>query len=209
MRAEVVELTTGLVSGFPNRGAIIRRVKRFAFVLLLVMTAVGAATQANATPGWHRCQPNIDDQLSSVCDGRGRVLFPYVEVMGGGEYGQFVRGFRQTSTRRAIADTHVNWGLRQGECGQNGFIKDCVFWAADERIRYRTSDGGRHWRPVSFHRQVTRYEGPLSESVDDHPPLQPCNWSHAHRHELMSGLGSRFGNWCAPPDEWKVPDSLR
>jgi hypothetical protein len=68
---------------------------------------------------------------------------------------------------------------------------------------------------VSFHRKVTRYEGPGPEppvqtgSVDDHPPLQPCNWSHADRHVLVRGVGSRFGNWCAPPDEWTMPDSLK
>ena len=49
----------------------------------------------------------------------------------------------------------------------------------------------------------------MTGSVDDHPPLQPCNWSHADRHVLVRGVGSRFGNWCAPPDEWTMPDSLK
>jgi hypothetical protein len=138
--------------------------KRFALVLL-VMIAAGAAAQANATKGWHRCQPlsNVEGP-GSLCDGRGRVLFPFVlERYENNGYTQAVRGFRQTSSRRAIVDTHADWGSVQGECGQNGVIRDCKDWVADEQIRYRTSDGGRHWRPVSFHRKVTRYEGPGPE----------------------------------------------
>jgi hypothetical protein len=178
--------------------------------------AARAAAQANATKGWHRCQPISGYGRAALCNGQGHVLFPWIldrESQSGG-YTQVVTGFRQTSSRRAIVDTHADWGSIQGECGQNGVIRDCKDWVADEQIRYRTSDGGRHWRPVSFHRKVTRYEGPGPEppvqtgSVDDHPPLQPCNWSHADRHVLARGLGPRFGNWCAPPDEWTMPDSL-
>jgi hypothetical protein len=188
--------------------------KRFALVLL-VMIAAGAAAQANATKGWHRCQPITGYGRAALCDGRGRVLFSWMyERNEHNGYTQVVTGFRQTSSRRAIVDTHADWGLIQGECGQNGVIRDCKDWVAEEQIRYRTSDGGRHWRPVSFHRKVTRYEGPGPDppvqtgSVDDHPPLQPCNWTYAYQHVLVRGLGSRFGNWCAPPDEWKVPGSL-
>ena len=164
--------------------------------------------------GWHRCQPPSNTMgPGSLCDGRGRVLFPFVlERSEHSGYTQVVRGFRRTSSRGAIVDTYADWGVIEGECGQNGVIRDCKDWAAQEQIRYRTSDGGRHWRPVSFHRTVVRYEGPGPDppvqtgSVDDFPPLQPCNWSHAtHYHELADGLGPRFGNWCAPPDEWKNP----
>jgi hypothetical protein len=188
--------------------------KRFALVLL-VMTAVGAAAPASATKGWHGCQPISGYGKASLCDARGRVLFPWIlERNENSGYTQVVRGFRQTSSRRAIVDTHADWGIIQGECGQNGVVRNCKEWTADEQIRYRTSDGGRRWRPVSFHREVTRSESPGPDPpvrtgyVDDHPPLQACNWSHAHRHVLVAGLGSRFGNWCAPPDEWKVPGSL-
>jgi hypothetical protein len=189
--------------------------RRLALVLL-VMTAAGAAAQANAMRGWHRCLPIPGYGLASLCDGRGHALFPGIlERNERSGYTQVVRGFRRTLTRRAIVDTHSDWGIIQGECGQNGVIANCKEWAADEQIRYRTSDGGRHWRPVSFHRKVTRSESPGPDppiqtgSVDDHPPLQPCNWSHAYHHALVSGLSSRLGNWCAPPDEWKVPDSLK
>jgi hypothetical protein len=182
------------------------------------MTATGAAAHANATTrGWHRCQPLSNVQgPGSLCDGRGRVLFPWVgERYENSGYTQVVRGFRRTSSRRAIVDTHADWAAIQGECGQNGVIRNCKDWGADEQIRYRTSDGGRHWRPVRFHRKVVRYEGPGPDppvqtgSVDDHPPLQPCKWSHAQRNVLVRGLGSRLGNWCAPPDEWTMPDSLK
>ena len=92
--------------------------KRLALVLL-VMTAAGAAAQANATKGWHRCQVSIGPGLGSLCDGRGRVLFPWVgEVYERSSYAQVVRGFRRTSSRRAIVDTHVDWGGIWGECGQ-------------------------------------------------------------------------------------------
>jgi hypothetical protein len=31
-------------------------------------------------------------------------------------------------------------------------------------------------------------------------------WSHATRpyHKLVEGIGQRFGNWCAPPNEWDL-----
>jgi hypothetical protein len=192
--------------------------KRFALLALLVITAAGAAPQANATKGWHRCQLSMEGGLGSLCDGRGRVLFPWVgDVTQFGSYAQIVRGFRRTSSRRAIVDTHADWGGIQGECGAVGYIRDCKDWVANEQIRYRTSDGGRHWRVVSFHREVTRYEGPGPDPpvqtgfVDDHPPLEPCRWSHALRqHELADPVRLyRSGTWCAPPDEWKVPDSLK
>jgi hypothetical protein len=186
--------------------------KRFALVVLLAMTAVGAAAQASATKGWHRCQPWQGYGRTALCDGRGHVVFPNLwERHESGGYTQVVTGFRRTSSRRAIVDMHVDWGALSGECGQNGVIRDCKDWVANEQIRYRTIDGGRRWRPVSFHRKVTKYEGPGPDppvqtgQVDDHPPLQPCKWSHADRGELADGLGSRFGNWCAPPDEWKNP----
>jgi hypothetical protein len=153
--------------------------------------------------------------MSALCDGSGRVLFPplFARYNSAG-YTQLVKGFRRTSSRRAIVDTRADWAIIQGECGQNGIIRDCKSWYADELIRYRTSDGGRHWFPVSFHRYVTRSESPGPDppvhtgSVDDHPPLRPCKWSHAYQDELVSWQSSPFGNWCAPPDQWKVPDSL-
>ena len=129
--------------------------RRFALVLL-VITAVAATAQANATKGRHRCQ-----RVQGY--GRGRVLFPFLfERSGYGGYTQVVTGFRKTSSRRAIADTHADWGIIQGECGQNGVIRDCKSWAAGEQIRYRTSDWGRHWRPVRFHRKArdTTARGP-------------------------------------------------
>src|SRR5215831_11137278 len=45
----------------------------------------------------------------------------------------------------------------------------------------------------------------LCGQADDDPPLKPCKWSHGDRGELADRLGSRFGNWCAPPDEWTNP----
>ena len=85
--------------------------KRFALLALLVITAAGAAPQANATKGWHRCQLSMEGGLGSLCDGRGRVLFPWVgEVNARSSYAQIVRGFRRTSSRRAIVDTHADWG---------------------------------------------------------------------------------------------------
>jgi hypothetical protein len=170
--------------------------------------------------GWPRVQMRTEpsgrllgrDSLWSLGSPSRSSVFPNLwERNGSGGYTQVVTGFRRTSSRRAIVDTHVDWGALSGECGQNGVIRDCKDWVANEQIRYRTIDGGRRWRPVSFHRKVTKYEGPGPDppvqtgQVDDHPPLQPCKWSHADHGELADGLGSRFGNWCAPPDEWKNP----
>ena len=154
-----------------------REMKRFAFVVLLLVTAAGATAQANATRGWHRCQPMQGYGLASLCDGRGRVIFPLLsESSNGGGYSQVVTGFHRSSSRRGFVDTHADWGIIQGECGQNGVIRDCTDWVADERVRYRTLDGGRHWLPLHFHREVTKYEGPgpdppvVTGRVDDHPP---------------------------------------
>jgi hypothetical protein len=183
---------------------------------LLVLAVVGVAAQANGANGWHRCQAVSGYGLGSLCDGRGRVLFPYVlERNENSGYTQAVTGFRLIGPRRAIVDVHADWGIIQGECGQNGVYENCTDWGATERLRYRTSDGGRHWSPVRFHREASKSEGagpgpPVETgSVDDDPPLRPCDWSHANRHALVEGLHHGYGNWCAPPDEWTVPDSLQ
>lgn len=180
---------------------------------LLAVAVAGLSAQANAAKGWHRCQA----QASSLCDGRGRVLFPYVlEQNENNGFTQVVTGFRRLGPRRAIVDVHADWGIIQGECGQNGVYANCTEWGATERLRYQTSDGGRRWLPVHFHREVRKWEGPGPDrpvqtgSVEDDPPLHPCDWSHAQRHALSEGmLSGRLGNWCAPPDQWKVPDSLQ
>ena len=186
-----------------------------ASVTLVVLMVSRAAGAANATKGWHRCDPLSGYGPASLCDGRGRVLFPRLLARyNSAGYTQVVTGFRRSSSRRAIVDTYADWYLFQGECGQNGVIRDCKNWAAREQIRYQTSDGGRRWRPMRFHREATRGEGPGPDPpvqtghVDDHPPLKPCKWSHAYRDELVDWLGD-FGNWCAPADEWKIPDSLK
>lgn len=170
---------------------------------LVGVVAAGPAAQANATGGWHRCQPMQGYGRASLCDGRGRVLFPRLFARSNSAgYTQVVTGFHRSSSRRAIVDTCVNWAIIQGECGQNGVIRDCKDWYADEHVRYRTIDGGRHWLPLHFHRVVTKAEStgpdPPVETgrVDDHPPLRPCKWSHAYQDELVHWL-DRFGNWCA------------
>lgn len=90
---------------------------------------------------------------------------------------------------------------------------DCKDWYADEHVRYRTPDGGRHWLPLHFHRVVTKAESPGPDPpvetgrVDDHPSLKSCTWSHAYQDEIVHWL-DRFGSWCAPVEEWTVPDSL-
>src|SRR5262245_56354361 len=118
--------------------------KRLALVVLLVTTAAVAAAQANATKGWHRCQLFSSYGRSSLCDGRRHVLFPFTfQQHDGGGYAQVVTGFRQTTTRRAIVDTYAKIGTSEGECGQHGVIRDCKWWALDQRIRYQTSDGGQ------------------------------------------------------------------
>jgi hypothetical protein len=189
--------------------------KRFAFVVLLVAAAAGAAAQANTSRGWHRCQRLGSYGLASLCDGRGHVLFPQLfERSSSGGYTQVVTGFHRTSSRRAFVDTYLDWGVIEGECGQNGVIRDCKDWVANEHVRYRTIDGGRHWLPLHFHRIVTKAESPGPDPpvqtgrVDDHPLLEPCKWRHAYRGELVDWVFSQFGNWCAPVEEWKIPDSL-
>jgi len=185
-------------------------------VELIVVAVAGVAAAANAAKGWHRCQRVSGYGLAALCDGRGHVLFPWIgERYEHNGYTQVVTGFRRTGPHRAIVDAYADWAIIQGECGQNGRYADCTDWGAGERLRYETSDGGRHWRVVRFHRAVTKLQGPgpdppvLVGSVADDPPLGPCNWSHADRHALVHGIGPRLGNWCAPPDEWKVPDSLQ
>jgi hypothetical protein len=182
---------------------------------LVVLVLAGIGAQSHAAQGWHRCQPLQGYGLASLCDGRGRVLFPYViERSENSSRTQVVRGSRRIGTKRAFVDAHADWGILQGECGQNGVIENCRQWSATEKIRYRTSDGGKNWLPVSFHRKVTKLESrgpdpPVSTgSVEDDPPLRPCDWSHAHRHVLVDGFRPGLGNWCAPADEWTVPESL-
>ena len=181
--------------------------------LLLVVGATTAfvATGADAKKGWHRCQ----DSRASLCDGRGRVLFPYLlDLSESGGYSQFVSGFRQAGPKRGIVDTQGGWSIIGGDCGQNGVVHGCRMWAGFNHIRYRTSDGGRHWRPIRFHRLVQRLEGPgpdppaVTGSVEDDPPLTPCDWSHARHHVRVVGQVPGFGNWCAPPDQWAIPKSL-
>jgi hypothetical protein len=190
--------------------------QRLAVAFVVVAVAVTAA-QASAAKGWHRCE-KLGSGLASLCDGRGHVLFPYIiERNENSGYTQVVRGFHRTGARRAIVDAYADWGVSQGECGQNGVYMNCLEWGAEEHIQYRTSDGGRTWLPVSFHREATKSEGAgpgppkQTGSVEDDPPLRPCNWSHANRHHvLVEGMRSGYyGNWCAPPDEWKIPDSLK
>jgi hypothetical protein len=183
---------------------------------LLVLAVAGVAAQANAAKGWHRCQALSGYHLGSLCDGRGRVLFPYVlERNENSGYTQVVTGFRQTDLRHAIVDVHADWGILQGDCGQNCVYQNCTEWGATERLRYRTADGGRHWLPVRFHRKAGKSQGPGPDppvetgSVEDDPPLHPCDWSHSQRHVLSEGIAPGLGNWCAPPDEWTVPDSLQ
>jgi hypothetical protein len=88
---------------------------------LVVLAVVGVAAQASGATGWHRCQAVSGYGLGSLCDGRGRVLFPYVlERNENSGYTQAVTGVRLTGSRRAIVDVHADWGIIQGECGQNG-----------------------------------------------------------------------------------------
>jgi len=184
---------------------------RIWLAIVLALLAIGAgAAGAAGTKGWHRCE-----QLLSLCDGRGHVIFPYVsDISESSGYRAVVTGFRQTGPKSAIADTRGDWSIIQGDCGQSGVVQNCKEWGGMTHIRYRTSDRGRSWRPVSFHRTVKRWEGPgpdppiMTGSVEDDPPLTPCDWTHAHRHVLAVGIVPGLGSWCAPPDAWTVPDSL-
>jgi hypothetical protein len=199
-------------------------VKRMAIAFVVALLGIGVtAGGAGAKGGWHRCEVawtvsngiHVTKYLGSLCNGRGRVIFPYVsDFSESSGYRAIVTGFLQTGAKSAIADVHGDGYILQGECGQNGVIDNCRDWDIESSVRYATSDGGRHWRPIRFHRHVDKWVGPgpgnppLVGSVDDDPPLAGCGWSHAKRHVLVDGIEPRFGNWCLPPDVWRVPDSL-
>jgi len=177
----------------------------------LFLTGAVAAPGVAAKPAWHRCQ-----KAMSLCDGRGRVVFPYVwDYSMSSGYRSIVSGFRKTGARSAIADTRGDWYIKySGDCGEFGDFRDCTEYEGLVQIRYATADAGRHWRPVRAHRVVHKLQGPGPDpppvvgTVDDNPPLD-CTWSHMSGGDQVPGPSrTGFGTWCSPEQAWTIPDSL-
>ena len=109
-----------------------------------------------------------------------------------------ITGFRQTRPKIATADVRGDWYIIFGECGQNGVVEQCKEWGGLTHMRYRTSDGGRHWRALTLRRHVDKWEGSGPEnpslvgSVDDEPPATPCSWHHSDQGGLADGVKPGF-----------------
>lgn len=191
--------------------------------LALAGTAAVAASQAGSKKGWHRCEVawSVTDlegrttkHLGSLCDRRGRVIFPFVfDFSEQSGYRALVTGFRRTRPRSGIADVRGEWyTISAGECGAYGAVEGCVEWSGLTRIRYATRDRGHHWLPVRFHRHVEKWEqandetpGVVTYASDQDLPTRPCHWVHMRNRDEVDGKRHGFGNWCSPKGAWQLP----
>ena len=143
--------------------------------------------------GIYRCTPRWAQEETggrSLCHGH-RVIFRTpiigpIERVG-------ITGFRQfTNGKRGLLDyrIHLDWNT------------DAAFGYTTDRIRFVTSDGGRHWLPETLRRQDANQTNPPNvgsrPTTDQFPPVRPCVWRNYARRYPHHLSAAGFGNTCIP-----------
>jgi hypothetical protein len=164
--AAMLVLAAGLVlaasatsawSGTGGHQASATGIPRSVFVLSKVKPASGP---------WHFCK-------EQVCDARGRAIFPQeLNVYDSGNDIIWPTGFRKTGPRAGVVDARGGWES-WGDVDHDGVIE--VFGTFEYRIRFGTTDGGRHWRPLRAVYSFLDYQADTTDTYE--PALRPCQWS--------------------------------
>lgn len=144
--------------------------------------------------GIYRCTPRWAQQETggrALCDGH-RMIFrtPIIDPI----QAVGITGFRHFAQgKRGVVDyrIHLDWNDESNA----GYTTD--------RIRFVTSDGGRHWLPKTLRRQDANETKPpggvgTKPATDKLLPVKPCIWRNYARRYPHHPSAAAFGNTCIP-----------
>jgi hypothetical protein len=144
--------------------------------------------------GVYRCTPKWARTVSggqALCNGR-RVIFrtPIIDEV----QSVSISGFRQLAQKRhGFVDYRIHLGWNS----------DVDVGYTTDFIRFRTTDGGRHWVPQRLRRQDLNQTKPpggagTRPATDTRLPVKPCVWRNYARPYPHRSSAAAFGNTCIP-----------